>query len=373
MANIFVNGLNSKVGGGKTILNDYLKFLKNNNPLHNYFILTPNKEKYQKYATHFICIVDIKNFYKKSIFMPYIYQFLLDSLLKKLKIDVCFNFADIPIKTKKLQIFLFDWPYAIYFDNVLLKKMDLGGWLKVKIKLYFFKKNLSYIQELIVNTTNMKKRIKENYNIKNITVIPNFISSDNHSPIYKDFDLPKKGIKLLYITYYYPHKNIEIFLPLAQKIKQQNLDYKVIITIDANQHPKAKKILKNIETQKLDDIIINVGSIKTKNIASLYQQCDALLMPTLLECFSACYLEAMLHKLPVFTSDKDFAKDVCKDAAIYFNPLDANSILNQLNKIFKNKELKKKYIEKGIKRVREMPSNEIGFRKYNELIENVIK
>ena len=59
-------------------------------------------------------------------------------------------------------------------------------------------------------------------------------------------------------------------------------------------------------------------------------------MPTLLESFSGTYVEAMYHQIPIFTSDIDFAHDVCKEAAFYFDPLDSNSILSTLENGFQD-------------------------------------
>ncbi|MOA18610.1 Glycosyl transferases group 1 [compost metagenome] len=52
---------------------------------------------------------------------------------------------------------------------------------------------------------------------------------------------------------------------------------------------------------------------------------DAVIFPSLLECFSATPLEAMAMQKPLFASDRGFVRDVCGDFAWYFNPLSADS------------------------------------------------
>ena len=52
---------------------------------------------------------------------------------------------------------------------------------------------------------------------------------------------------------------------------------------------------------------------------------DAIIFPSLLECFSATPLEAMIMKKPLFASDRGFIKDVCFDFAYYFEPTDPES------------------------------------------------
>ena len=50
---------------------------------------------------------------------------------------------------------------------------------------------------------------------------------------------------------------------------------------------------------------------------------------------------------PIITSDMGFAHTVCKDAAIYFNPVDVNDIVDKLIRLVDDKELQKDLINKG--------------------------
>ncbi len=40
-------------------------------------------------------------------------------------------------------------------------------------------------------------------------------------------------------------------------------------------------------------------------------------IPTLLEVFSATYLEAMLMKKPIIASDLEFSRDICGESAYF--------------------------------------------------------
>lgn len=366
MKNIFINGFNAKSGGGKSILNNLLKLLPSQ---YNYFVLTPNKKDYLYYENDFIKIVEINKIYKKQMLFPIVYEIILPKFIKLLNVDIVFNLADIPIATKKKQVFLFDWPYAVYPESKVWQIMDFKSLLVRKVKLYLFKKNLIYIDKMIAQTEAMKNRLEKVYNLKDIDVVANAVSLENlDGGEYKDFNLID-GIKLLYLTVYYPHKNLEIFIPLAKTIKEKKLDFKIIITISPNQHKKSKELLENIKKEKLENIIINIGPVEMKNVPSLYKQCDGLLMPTLLESFSGTYVEAMYHKKTIFTSNFDFAKVVCKDIAFYFNPFDENNILDTLIKAYKNDDLIKEKIKKGFELVNNMDTWEETTKKYLKIIE----
>jgi len=369
MANIFINGLNAKAGGGKSIFNNYLALLSQTKLSNKYFVLTPNIADYIKYENKNIVLIDIPNILKKTLMYPYVYSIYLNHLLKNYNTDVVFNLADIPIKTKIKQVFLFDWSYAVYPDSLVWEMMDLKSKLSRKTKLFFFKKYLKYIDLLLAQTKTMKNRLENIYRIENIQVVPNAVSLENLAKKSNhDFNLPS-GIKLLYLTHYYPHKNLEIFISLAKKIKEENLPYKLVITIERGQHKAAKILLDKIENLALTDIIINVGPVEMKHVPSLYEQCDGLLMPTLLESFSGTYVEAMYHKIPIFTSNIDFAYGVCGEAATYFDPFDANEILNKIHSVFSNNNVKNKKTEIGSEILNSLPDWHKTFHMYNESIE----
>jgi hypothetical protein len=48
---------------------------------------------------------------------------------------------------------------------------------------------------------------------------------------------------------------------------------------------------------------------------------DAIIFPSLLECFSATPLEAMVMRRPLFVSDRPFNRDICGAFAYYIDPL----------------------------------------------------
>jgi glycosyltransferase involved in cell wall biosynthesis len=75
-------------------------------------------------------------------------------------------------------------------------------------------------------------------------------------------------------------------------------------------------------------------------------------LPTLLECFSASYPEAMVMRKPILTSDLGFAQTVCEEAALYFDPLSAIEIVDQFERLMDSDKLKSDLIERGGQRVK---------------------
>ncbi len=201
MSNIFINGLNAKSGGGKTILDNFLRVLSNKKEKNNYYILVPDASNYKKYESSSIKIISICNILKKEFLAVFVYSVILPNLVRKLKIDLIFNLADIPIPSPLKQIFFFDWAYAVYPNSNVWKRMGIKSFFKRKIKLYLFNKYVSYPSLYIAQTDIIKNRLLEQYKIKKVIVIPSPLTFEAFSKnVHFDFKLPK-GINLLCLTY----------------------------------------------------------------------------------------------------------------------------------------------------------------------------
>jgi len=69
--------------------------------------------------------------------------------------------------------------------------------------------------------------------------------------------------------------------------------------------------------------------------------------PTLLECFSATYPEAMKMEVPIVTTDLEFARGLCGNAAIYYSPLSARDAAGAIYKTATDKALQTQLKDAG--------------------------
>jgi glycosyltransferase involved in cell wall biosynthesis len=367
MASILINGISARSGGGKSILVNFIKLLHQSTRREQYVVIVPGDSDYSQYAKENIEIIPAYN----STYNLYTFYFKsIRQIVKEKAVSLILNIADVVAPVHVNQVYLFDWPYATYPESVVWKRMSAKEWLFKKFKLFLIRRYIKLPVLILAQTKVSAIRLRKAFSVTNTEVVPNAVSLDHFTggqP--KDFALPKDRFKLLYLTKYYSHKNIEIFIPVARLIRENKLPYCIVTTIHESQHINAKKFLRKIATERLDDIIINVGPVDMGNVPSLYQQTDALLMPTLLESFSGTYVEAMYHGKPIFTSEIDFARDICGDAAFYFDPLDENSILSTIKSVHENDKVLLDKIELGHKRLSGFPTWQDVFEKLIGIIE----
>jgi glycosyltransferase involved in cell wall biosynthesis len=258
--------------------------------------------------------------------------------LKKSHSEVIYSMGNIAIPEKKIpQLLLFLNPNMIYPESPVWKIMHLKDVIYNRASLYLFQNRLKYVTLVFVQTETAKNRLKKYFGLNNFVITPNALALKTNSHFKpNNFSPNPENVYLFCLSHYYPHKNLEIFIPLGKKIKSANLPFKIIITLNANQHTRAKKLLNNIETEGLSDIIINIGALKMSEVHKWYNATQALILPTLLESYSDTYIDAMYYERPVFTSNLDFATEVCGEAAYYFNPMDADNMLEVIKNAFDN-------------------------------------
>jgi glycosyltransferase involved in cell wall biosynthesis len=215
---------------------------------------------------------------------------------------------------------------------------------------------------LIVQTPVMRERILSALPFSpapaGITVIPNPAprcpaANYGHRNGRRSFSRP---FTFLCLTRYYAHKNLEI-LPgvLTQLSRLTSQPFRCLMTISRMQHPNAGKLLRRVQTMGLGEVLVNLGPVERQALPFTFGSADALLLPTLLESYSRTYSEAMNHGLPILTSDRDFARHLCGNAALYFDPLDAASVAKRMAEVMTNAELRETLITNGHQIVSSLP------------------
>lgn len=82
----------------------------------------------------------------------------------------------------------------------------------------------------------------------------------------------------------------------------------------------ASKVFGKIPAEVGDDRVIIMGHVDDGNLAGLLAGANALLFPSFYEGFGIPPLEAMVYGCPVIASNIPAVREVCGDAAFYFDP-----------------------------------------------------
>jgi glycosyltransferase involved in cell wall biosynthesis len=95
-----------------------------------------------------------------------------------------------------------------------------------------------------------------------------------------------------------------------------------------------------------------LGWVDDRTLDGLYRAATCFVLPSLAEGFGLPVLEAMARGTPVACSDISALREVAADAAWYFDPLDAASIANVLERFLEDPELRARLSTAGRERSR---------------------
>jgi len=373
---ILINAITLRSGGGKSVLTNFLKSIQA--PSLKFIVCVRPNCGYETLELPNNVIIKTVPSYLNFTFFWHFHEYWVGLVIKASSPELVINFGNLPLPfyTKSPQWTYFHWPYAIYPESEIWNRMSQKDLLLRKYKIHLLKSRLKYSDTFIAQTQTAKERLKKIYNIKNIHIIPNSVSLDAFEERVSsrpEFNLPTNKKKLLCLSRYYPHKNLEIFIEVGKIIQKENLDIILITTLDAKQSKSTAELLQSIKNERLESVIVNIGSIEMKKVPQLYNEVDGLILPTLLESYSGTYIEALFYKKTIFTSDLDFARDVCENNAFYFNPLDKESIINTIKNAYEDEDALHQIGEKGYNYCKSLPSWNECSQKLASLIEKTLK
>ena len=267
----------------------------------------------------------------------------------------------------------FAYVWAINPDSIFIKNLPVKQFIRQKLenmfKSIYFRKDSKYF---VVETEDVKRRLAKyiGINPSNIYVVNNtnnhyFNGQTSTTSESVQFGRRKpKEFRLITISSNFPHKNLAIINEVDNELKKLGRnEFFFYVTIPANDYSALFS---------RSDNVVNLGVVAAKDCPYIYSQCDALFLPTMLECFTASYPEAMTMKKPILTSDLGFAREICEDSAIYFDPLDPKDIATKIIRVADDKHLYERQILIGSKRVLNFPSAAGRAKKYLEICESIL-
>jgi len=360
-------------GGGISVGQNIIAALKRIAPQHTYLCTIPAGLGYEDVCRQIPDCYSITYNHKGGLLKRCLYDvFRLPKIVEEFRPDVILGLAGWGLLKPSSKQTILPMNSHLFYPQEHSRNSSLKSMFLRRCRIWYLNRSLAQSQLLLSQTPITRRRLIESFQYRGQTAICPPAVSIFLGDRKKDQKIPKSLIpythrmKLFCLTKYYPHKNLEIIVESFNKFRKELKDVVVIITIAENQHPNVKKLFHLIKKLELSNQIINVGPLSQLELASYYKNCDALLLPTLLESFSSTYLEAMHFGLPILTSDLDFAHYVCKDAALYFNPLDEESIKNSIINIKNNPELANNLAATGLKNLKS------HFKSWDEIVGDLI-
>jgi glycosyltransferase involved in cell wall biosynthesis len=197
----------------------------------------------------------------------------------------------------------FSFSYGLFHRT--LGRM-ISSWAKIATVSNFSKSELSEIL-----------RIRPD----DISVIPNAadhtVSTQSDASVLKTFNLSPRGF-FLFVGSPAPNKNLSRAIGAFMEIARADIDFVLV--------GAAAKSFADSALNELPPNVIRTGRLSDSQIKALYENALALVFPSTYEGFGIPPLEAMKAGCLTLAADIPAVREVCADAAVYFDPFDVQSI-----------------------------------------------
>ena len=217
-------------------------------------------------------------------------------------------FGDIPIKCKSKQTVFVQTPLLVPSSSTGRK---LGA-VKYWVARWLFRRNVRYVSTFIVQTEAMRLSLSESYPEirERIYVIaqpaPHWLISAKLKRT--EFNQRTElGLRLFYPAASYPHKNHRILGGINHSETWPVSE--LVLTIPENLNPNPAI-----------SWIRCVDKLEPDAVLDVYRRADALLFLSLSESFGFPLIEAMWIGLPIICPELPYARTLCGEHAVYFDP-----------------------------------------------------
>ncbi|RJQ26263.1 glycosyltransferase family 1 protein [Candidatus Parcubacteria bacterium] len=282
-------------------------------------------------------------------------QIKLSKILNNEKLDLMhFPYFSVPIFYNK--------PFVVTIHDLIIYHYPTGKASTLPLPLYQLKhqaykyiisKAAKKAKKIIAPLECTKKDIIKTLNIAQEKVDVTYEGFDNNIQ-QKNIDFSIKNsienVKyLLYVGNAYPHKNLEKLIEAFLEYKKEKNDNNVKLLLVGKEDYFYKQLEQKIKRNPDIEILHNIDD---NNLSYLYQNAVALVAPSLMEGFGLTALEAMFNSCLVLASDIPSFKEICGEAAIYFDPKNTEDIKEKIKKVYNlDTQKRKEYILKEKKRI----------------------
>lgn len=183
------------------------------------------------------------------------------------------------------------------------------------------------------------------------TIIDNFSPEPSGSRVWRG----DGQLRLLYVSVYYPHKQPGLVCEAVEQLIADGFNAHARITMDISE-------TRDFLGSHLDRLImerssergsITLGRHSYDKLPDLYRSSDIFVFPSISETFGHPMVEALASGLPVIAADTAVNREVCGDAALYFEPLSPSDMVRCIRRLDADPELRSALSAMGRKRVME--------------------
>jgi len=215
-------------------------------------------------------------------------------------------------------------------------------------------------RSIIVPSEYVKKDLIKNFRLPENKITVTYEAVDSNIKQVKLSEAEKKQVLskfglvqpfVIYTGSVYPHKNVDLLIDAVIK-HNQTKEVDLMLAIVCARNVFYERISRRIIEKGAGSYINLLGFRSDEEVSQLYSLALCLVHPSKMEGFGLTGLEAMKTGLPVISSSASCLPEVYGDAALFFDPESVDDLVNKLELMIGDRNLREKLINKGLLQVK---------------------
>ncbi len=261
----------------------------------------------------------------------------------------------------------FGVPYATYvrqslpFSHEALDLLSMMDRFINRIRKYEILSSCRNASKVICQSDVMKDWLTDSFGLDPARVVtvyssPKRLCVTSNATLFPEANIQSDNSRrLLYVGCDYPYKKLDTAVYGMESIRQQFATTELTLTLPIDHHYASLPGVKCI------------GYLGDEQLAEAYISADVLVLPSLVESGPQTPFEAMSFGTPVLIADRPYAHDICRHAALFFDPNSPEDFAEKAIQLLTDQGLRQTLIERGFKLV-EKRRAEQPFKKIIDIV-----
>jgi glycosyltransferase involved in cell wall biosynthesis len=362
MTHLFLNCLAASAGGGLTYLRNVLPILSVRNDVRTTVAASSSLKQELGHLPN-VAWADLRTDHGTALRF-WQEQAILPRLIDRSGADVLISAGNFALWRSPIPQILLSGN-SLYtssdFYRDLRSRKDYRLWLDTRVKGVFAKQSVSWADRTVAPslafadelrrwTKGQVISIHHGFNCesfcKNGTALP--------AATQQKLDSAKDSLRLLFVSHYNYYRNFETLLQSIPLIRERLHGRKVVLFLTcklrSEENPgsfRAEPAAALIQRLGIASQVVELGAIPYHLLHHVYSACDVYVTPAYAETFAHPLVEAMASGLPVVAADLPVHREVCGQAALYFQRFSPGELAEQVLVLEASQDLRKVLGERG--------------------------
>jgi len=383
MMHLFLNCLAASAGGGLTYLRNVVPHLSSKTGVRTTVAASPSLTRELGDLPN-ITWTEVNTNHGAAIRFCQ-EQAILPRLIRRSGADVLISAGNFALRKSPIPQILLSgnslYTSADFYRDLRSRK-DYRLWLDTRIKGIFAKRSVRWADHTVAPSRAFAEELQRWTGVPALSIHHGF----NSRTFCKDktalpaetqqkLDSAQGALRLLFVSHYNYYRNFETLLraiPLVQNhLNQRTFDKRKVVlfltcSLRSEKNPgsyRAEPAAGLVKQLGINEQVVELGAIPYHLLHRVYRACDIYVTPAYAETFAHPLVEAMSSGVPLVAAELPVHREVCGEAALYFQRFSPQELAEQVLRLEASPDLRKTLAERGRAR-----SHEFSWEKHVEEI-----